>query len=252
MRLLLSILVLLALFPLLSNSASANHSWGNYHWARTSNPFTVKLGDNITIPWEAYLSTTSYDWSLSPVLDTVVVSGATNPRTCRGTAGRVEVCNAKYGSNGWLGIAQIWINGDHITQGSVKMNDSYFQTVKYNTPAWKNLVMCQEVGHTFGLDHQDEEFSNPNLNTCMDYTSDPLSNQHPNTHDYEQLGLIYTHLDLSSTLSPMVLKGAANADFHNRSEWGKELKNNGNVALYVREFGPQYKLFTHVFWASEN
>ena len=23
------------------------HSWGGYHWARTSNPFTLKVGDNV-------------------------------------------------------------------------------------------------------------------------------------------------------------------------------------------------------------
>ena len=28
--------------------AVANHSWGNYHWARTANPFTLKLGDNVS------------------------------------------------------------------------------------------------------------------------------------------------------------------------------------------------------------
>lgn len=35
------------------------------------------------------------------------------------------------------------------------------------------LVTCQEVGHTFGLDHRDENFDNGNLGTCMDYTNDP-------------------------------------------------------------------------------
>src|SRR3990167_937294 len=64
--------------------------------------------------------------------------------------------------------------------------------------------MCQEVGHIFGLNHQDENFGNENLGTCMDYTSDPsgtladpdqLSNEHPNQHDYDQLGIIYSHFD---------------------------------------------------------
>jgi len=57
------------------------------------------------------------------------------------------------------------------------------------------LVMCQEVGHNFGLGHQDEDFYNPNLNTCMDYTSDPSTNTMPNAHDYEQLVLIYDHTE---------------------------------------------------------
>src|SRR4029453_1923478 len=65
----------------------------------------------------------------------------------------------------------------------------------YNSNAWRQLVTCQEVGHTFGLDHQDENFTNANLGTCMDYTNDPSTNQHPNQHDYDQLEAIYAHLD---------------------------------------------------------
>ena len=60
--------------------------------------------------------------------------------------------------------------------------------------------MCQEVGHTLGLDHQDENFDNPNLGTCMDYTSDPGTNQHPNQHDYDELEAIYAHLDTTTTV----------------------------------------------------
>jgi len=84
----------------------------------------------------------------------------------------VEVCNAAYGTNGWLGVAQIWVSRRHIVQGTTKVNDTYFSTGKYNTPAWRQMVMCQEVGHTFGLVHQDENFNNTNLGTCMDYTND--------------------------------------------------------------------------------
>src|SRR6266508_1566282 len=78
--------------------ADASHSWGGYHWARTSNPFTLQLGDNVSTGWDSYLSTTSSDWSKSTVLDTTVVAGATNPRPCKATTGRVEVCSAAYGA----------------------------------------------------------------------------------------------------------------------------------------------------------
>ena len=37
--------------------ASANHSWGGYHWARTANPVTVQLGDNVDGIWDPYLVT---------------------------------------------------------------------------------------------------------------------------------------------------------------------------------------------------
>ena len=51
--------------------------------------------------------------------------------------------------------------------------------------------MCQEIGHDFGLNHQDVDFTNYNLGSCMDYTNSPDSNQKPNQHDYYQLELIY-------------------------------------------------------------
>jgi len=242
---------------LFTSTVGASHSWGNYHWARTSNPFTLKLGDNLSTSWDSYLTTTSNDWSASSVLNTKIVPGVVNPKNCRGTSGRVEVCNSKYGNNGWLGIAQIWTSGSHITQAVMKVNDTYFNTTKYNTPAWKNLVMCQEVGHTFGLDHQDEIFDNSPLGTCMDYTSDPTPNQHPNQHDYDELESIYTHLDGFTTIQsgtqklPLGLSIAEGVqyDFEKRSEWGKEVRNNGHVALYERDFGNGHKFFTHVILA---
>lgn len=239
----------------------ANHSWGGYHWARATNSFTLKLGDDVSAGWDAYLGGVSNLWSLSSVLDTSVVPGVTNPKNCRPKAGRVEVCNSQYGNNGWLGIASIWVSGGHIAQGAVKLNDTYFNTTKYNTPAWKNLVMCQEIAHTLGLDHQDENFTNANLGTCMDYTNDPdgtlygqLDNQYPNQHDYEMLEAIYAHLD-STTGSTKgkgnAGKGNANVDLNNPGEWGRELRkaSDGRTSLYARELGNGEKVFTFVIWA---
>lgn len=123
-------------------------------------------------------------------------------KRCVPPTGKVEVCNASYGFNGWLGVAGIYLTGGHIYKGYVKLNDSYFNTSTYNKPEWRRLVTCQEVGHTFGLDHQDENFNNANLGTCMDYTNNPLgppSHEHPNAHDYDQLETIYSHLDSSDT-----------------------------------------------------
>src|SRR3989442_15888237 len=108
-------------------------------------PLTVKLGDNLSAAWDPYLGTTSLDWSKSPVLDTTVVPGQTTAKRCRPTSGRVEVCNGAYGYNGWLGVAQIWISGSHITQGTVRVNDSYFALAQYNNASEKQHVMCQEV-----------------------------------------------------------------------------------------------------------
>lgn len=245
--------IFLAVFAISASAhdAQANNSWNGYHWARTANPFNFKLGDNVSSQWDPILATTSVDWTASSVLNTNIVPGSANPKNCRPTAGRVEVCNSKYGNNGWLGIAQVWITGGvHITQGVVKLNDTYYNTPAYNTTAWRNLVMCQEVGHTFGLDHQDEAFSNPNLGTCMDYTNNPASNQHPNDHDYDQLEAIYAHLDSTTTIGNSV-PGGGNANVDNPNEWGKLVSQsaNGKAATFERDLGHGNKVVTHVYYA---
>ncbi|MBI4153547.1 hypothetical protein HY503_00905 [Candidatus Woesebacteria bacterium] len=246
------IVLVITVLVLSASTASASHAWGNYHWARTGNPFNLKLGDNVSSAWDSYLATTSNDWSVSSVLDTTIVPGQSKGN-CRPTAGRVEVCNKTYGNNGWLGMAQIWVSGSHITQGVVKANDTYFNTPTYNKTEWKNLVMCQEVGHTFGLDHQDEIFDNPNLGTCMDYTNSPLgppSNEHPNEHDYNQLELIYAHLDSLTTVGQTLSKGQGlEVDLDNPGQWGRQVKGQGRVAVYERDFGGGHKVFTFVIWA---
>jgi len=247
--------ILLSLVVLLVGSigavAYANHSWGGYHWARTANPFNLKLGDNVSALWDSYLATTAADWSLSNILDMNIVPGSSNPKNCRAVSGRVEVCNNKYGNNGWLGIASVWASGTHIVQGTVKVNDTYFNTAKYNTPAWKNLVMCQEVGHTIGLDHQDENFTNPNLDTCMDYSNDPFSNQHPNQHDYDMLDTIYAHLDTTTTASQTKASANQEIDHQDRSTWGKVIRisSDKRASLYERDFGHGQKAFTFVISA---
>lgn len=241
----------------LATFASANHAWGTYHWARTASPFTLRLDDNVSSAWDAYLRTTSDDWSLSNVLDTVVLPGIVSPRRCNPVSGRVEVCNNKYGNNGWLGVASIWVNGSHITQGTVKVNDTYFNTTKYNTPAWRNMVMCQEVGHTFGLDHQDENFNNPPLGTCMDYTSDPTQNQHPNQHDFDMLETIYAHLDANTTTAAipasLPLRGEQSGDVNDAQAWGAAIKNDarGRASLYRRDIPGDGSVFTFVIWTDE-
>ena len=46
------------------------------------------------------------------------------------------------------------INSSRISRGTAKMNDTYSDTATYNNPNEREHVMCQEVAHTFGLDHK--------------------------------------------------------------------------------------------------
>ncbi|OFW74865.1 MAG: hypothetical protein A2Y55_13450 [Actinobacteria bacterium RBG_16_68_12] len=239
---LLALVAVMSAAVVLVGTALATHNWGNYHWARTSNPFTLKLGDNVSSTWDSHLAIASSDWSQSSVLNTTVVAGQAKGKNCRPTAGRVEVCSGRYGNTGWLGIAQIWVSGgSHITQGSVRVNDTYHDSPPYNTSEWRLFVMCQEVGHEFGLDHQDENFNNANLGTCMDYTNSPSSNQHPNQHDYDQLEAIYAHLDSTTTVAsaPAALPG-------NAPPFSQASRANGSH--YVDDLGNGQRLVTFVLW----
>lgn len=204
--------------------ATANHSWGNYHWARTASPFTLSLGDNVSGDWDSHLAASSGDWSKSSVLDAPLVPGGTRPKPCKPTDGRVEVCNARYGNNGWLGLAQIWISGSHIVKGLAKMNDTYFNTSTYDNANAKRHVMCQEIGHTLGLDHQTAASCMDDRNGLFDaaYVS-------PDAHDYEQLETIYAHTDSTTTV-------------------GQAAPRGGGKSVRVSHDG-RYRVVTFIFWA---
>src|SRR5262245_25675096 len=99
---------------------SADHAWCNYHWARSSNPLTLTVGCNLPSERDQHLVAAIADWNQPRVLTLTRVTGGANPKNCRPTAGRIEACNSRYGNTGWLGIAQIWISGSHITQAITK------------------------------------------------------------------------------------------------------------------------------------
>lgn len=244
-------------------ATEANHSWGNYHWERESNPLSLDLGENVSSTWSGYLPSANADWNASSVLSNSVVAGDANIKNCRPPDGRIEVCSDAYGNNGWLGLAQIWVQGGHIQKGSVKVNDTYFDTPTYDTIAWRNLVMCQEVGHMFGLAHQDENFDNPNRGSCMDYTSDPSTNQHPNQHDYNQLDIIYGHADSADGgggKGPPWERGRPARppamevlELEGPGQWGELVSGSRErgAATYILDFGNGFAVVTFVTWLPE-
>ena len=70
----------------------------------------------------------------------------------------VEVCQDAYGKTGWLGRAQKYVSGDHITYGQVDFDLSSGFTKKK-----RNFVACHELGHVIGVGHRDEQTGN----SCM-------------------------------------------------------------------------------------
>ncbi len=240
----------------LISPAQATHSWNNYHWARTASAFTLPVGNQLAAgaDWHGHLATSVADWSSSTTLK-LSAAPSTSTKRCSMVKGTVQVCASSYGRNGWLGLASISVSGGHITQGSAKMNDTYFSMATYNNPNEKLHVMCQEIGHTFGLGHTSEDGSSQN--TCMDYFSNTgphaasTVSTHPNAHDFEQIATMYAHLDASTTVAATPTSSARNEVGVERSTWGQEVERgeHGEFSIFVREFGYGEKVITHVTWA---
>ena len=266
-------LAALVAFAAFSSEASADHTWNDYHWGHTGSSFALQLDDNLSTSWKPYLKdassltnttydpnvTSTHDWNDSTVLDTII-KPSTNTKRCRPTSGRVEVCNASYGKNGWVGLASVWVSGGHIVQGTAKMNDSYYMD-KYT----KQQVMCQEVGHTFGLGHQDVS-RNSTFDSCMTY-DDPTAttDQWPDAHDYQLLEKIYNtdpnsggHADSSNTFgstgaASKLPPAAREIDPSDPAQRGNRVHRspNGRVELYERDFGRGHKVITRVVRVDE-
>lgn len=274
----LSAFAALAAFALAA-PASANHSWNGYHWATTNGVVSVRINAALTAPWPAYLDTAIGEWEQSThlTLGSRVDVGVSR-RKCTPITGQILVCNDAYGPRGWLGIASINLDSNgHITKGTTKLNDTYFNMAQYNTAAWRRMVTCQEIGHDFGLGHQDEGFSNTNLGSCMDYTNDPAgtagtngtkANISPDAHDYEQLGLIYNHSNdgySTGTMSSATNFGirdftrpappvAEEADVGDSpAQWGRAIHFDklGRPDVFELALSGGGRRVTHVFWALE-
>lgn len=256
--LLLGTALVFTVFPLFAT----DHQWGTYHWSKGSGDLTLTLGDNVDSKWDAYLKEAEADWEQSTVLSLSVVPGATTPKRCKAANGKIEVCNSTYGRTGWLGVAGISVSGGHIVSGYTKVNDTYFNTATYNTPAWRRMVMCQEIGHDFGIDHQDENFDNPNLGSCMDYTSDPdgpPSNEHPNADDYNLLESMYAHTHASalSVVAAAAERPATVGEIlAGADQWGTPIRFDpqGRPTVFVMPVGVNHSGeidfdLTHVLWA---
>jgi len=271
----------IALLLVFAMQSRANHYWGSYKWDDTDGTFNLVLVDNLTLShWSNSLVVATNDWNswiwdndgssgpiLNSVMDLTLANG--NNTSCNPVSGNVQVCNDSYGNNGWLGIAQIWTTRGktkYIIAGVSKMNDTYFSQSPYNTSAWRQMVMCQEVAHTFGMGHQDEDFSNVNLGTCMDYTSDPdgtirneASNEHPNYHDYELLTSLYgisgggsSGGETTKTCNPKSPKCTQGVVLENPSDWGRLVSGHGPSEVYERILSNGLKLVTHVTWTIEH
>jgi len=169
--------------------ARADHSWNGYHWS-SSNLSPTVVNKTTSSLYDVPAGVAEWDGLGTPIQPTLTTA----------TKGKITVSESS--SVFWLGLARIFIDANgHITKGEVKLNTRLLRS--YGAAAAEH-VLCQELGHVLGLDHNRTE-----TDTCMNDQAPLGSAVSPNAHDKDQLNLIYSHVDTSSATSGQVAGGAA-------------------------------------------
>jgi hypothetical protein len=126
--------------------------------------------------------------------------------TCPPLLNQITSCDGSYGNTGWLILTSIWADaGGHIAQTTSKLNNTYFNLPPYNTVAYRQHFICQQIGRSFGLALANSVRNNRNTGSCMDATNDPDGgrggaspndphNMHPNAHDYATVNAKHNHI----------------------------------------------------------
>ncbi len=176
-------------------TAGATHRWVNHHWARTANPYTLTYSANVSNTWSGLVGKVIGEWD-----DVAQYQAGTFDVfnfTSVGSGAKMYIESKNYGATGWFGVATITRNilTGHIESGTVKVNDYYF-TGQFDTTAARDHVLCQEVGHILGLDHNTLSplFGTSCMNDDNATLNDPAY-QTPNYHDAQTLNSIYQHSD---------------------------------------------------------
>mmetsp|Transcript_24419 Transcript_24419/g.44169 ORF Transcript_24419/g.44169 Transcript_24419/m.44169 type:complete len:387 (-) Transcript_24419:39-1199(-) len=139
--------------------------------------------------WISIFDNSIHDWDNgNPDSLTLEIVKIPHEVDCRPAISRVKVCNGDYGKTDWIGIITIRLRNDHVVDASIRLNDYHLDK---REESWRILAMCHELGHAWGLPHSDEEYNNPNLGNCLDYTLHPEGNLYPGQYNFDLLAEHY-------------------------------------------------------------
>ncbi len=158
-----------------AGSAWAGHRWGCWQYQDAN----INVYNGATNAYYKHFQSKIWNHTKAwdPYTDLVL-----NQVGSPGSSDHINCYAGKYGNNGWLGIAEILsYSGCIVFEGRARLNKTYLNNGSYSKKN-KRHVACQEVGHLFGLDHQ-------NAASCM---NDAILNKpRPNTHDRDLVNSIY-------------------------------------------------------------
>lgn len=147
------------------------HNWWAWHWDKSTIYVAVWS-------YQSQARAAIRDWNDMTDLRLPELSSHTN----------ISVWGANYGATGWGGLASIesyswdwhcwwWCKIDHA---HARFNSYYSGWNSW----WARGVFCQEVGHTFGLDHN-------NSGGCMGLGYYAGSSNRPSSHDVSDVNSKY-------------------------------------------------------------
>jgi hypothetical protein len=216
--------------------AVAGHAWSvngrAVHWASTTNPVRIDLGDNLDDPvWKDKLYIPTLVWSiyptgpgqlgLSPFMRVAAQAGGL-------ASNEVEMHDGFYGRNGWVGQATLNSidSQGHIRDATVQLNQSYSLS-----ESQKQATINHEVGHTLGLAHQEGTVMCPIL--CG------ISN--PVQHDWDVVTYVNAHTDSYDTPTLSLQAPQEPGETTTDRDGPRALVyvtrlRNGDVRILVRDF----------------
>jgi len=205
-------------------------------WAHQGQGLNLEVQNALTQDWYPILEKVLRDWSdQSPETLNLTIREVASDAECKFVPGVLKVCNANYGATGWRGINQILVDEfNNLTSSVAKMNEHYLLNLGDGI---KQYTMCHEIGHGWGLGHQDQDFNNVDSGSCMDYVMDPENNQHPNAKDFAILRQVYG----------TVATAGRNSSANERTLYLRGSKS----AREEKVSHPQYKSFTDEFYRDQ-
>ena len=181
-RYIFTILVSVAIIGALWVSlVAADNSWNGYHWASgNSSPTVLDKTSSSLYDVSAGVS----EWASfpnSPVTPVILAEGK---------KGEITVTEAF--NQFWYGQARVFLEDGHITKGQIKLNTRLLNPLGADAA---DHVLCQEIGHILGLQH-DRTAPDTCMNDTIDLSVSPQTS--PNPHDIDTLIAAYNHTDVVS------------------------------------------------------
>ena len=152
----------------LAGSAAQAHQWGC--WIQADRNVRIRNASG-----GSQASAAISDWNSMTILNISSVSSGEE----------TYVFNANSGATGWGGIARLTsVSGCTILRGTAQVNTYYYSGSSISARG----VHCQEIGHTFGLDHSND-------GGCMGggYWYDIATHYRPVSHNVTDIGNMYAN-----------------------------------------------------------